>query len=139
MSYQVALDTFHGPLDLLLYLVRKNEVDVLDIPVAKIADQFMDYLQLMQDLDVELAGDFLVMAATLMEVKSRMLVPAEPEEGKTAGTRTRGKNWSSSCWSIESSRTRRRHLKNEPRNTELGWHEFRRRSQPHRGMHPFGP
>ncbi|HEY2786991.1 MAG TPA: segregation/condensation protein A [Fimbriiglobus sp.] len=85
MSYQVALDSFHGPLDLLLYLVRKNEVDVLDIPVAKIADQFLDTLQLMQELDVELAGDFLVMAATLMEVKSRMLVPAEPEDGEEEG------------------------------------------------------
>jgi segregation and condensation protein A len=85
MTYHVALDAFHGPLDLLLYLVRKNEVDVLDIPVAKIADQFLDYLQVMRELDVELAGDFLVMAATLMEAKSRALVPAEPEEGEEAG------------------------------------------------------
>jgi segregation and condensation protein A len=85
MTYQVALDTFHGPLDLLLYLVRKNEVDVLDIPVATIADQFFDYLRVMQELDVELAGDFIVMAATLMEAKSRALVPAEPEADDETG------------------------------------------------------
>lgn len=85
MAYQVSLDSFHGPLDLLLYLVRKNEVDVLDIPVARIADQFFEYLRVMRELDVEFAGDFLVLAATLMEVKSRMLVPAEPEVGEESG------------------------------------------------------
>ena len=78
MSYQVALDAFHGPLDLLLYLVKRNEVDVLDIPVAKLADQFLEYMHLARELDVELAGDFLVMAATLMELKSRSLLPADP-------------------------------------------------------------
>src|SRR6478672_10939802 len=85
MPYLVALDAFHGPLDLLLYLVRKNEVDVLDIPVAKLADQFLDYLHVMRELDVELAGDFLVMAATLMEAKSRALVPADPADGADEG------------------------------------------------------
>jgi len=80
MSYQVALDTFHGPLDLLLYLVKRNEVDIRDIPIAPIAMQFYDYLQLMQALDVELAGDFLVMAATLMEIKSKLLLPGEEEK-----------------------------------------------------------
>jgi segregation and condensation protein A len=77
---QIALDAFHGPLDLLLYLVKRNEVDVLDIPIAPIAEQFLDYLQLIQQsLDVELAGDFLVMAATLMEIKSKMLLPHREE------------------------------------------------------------
>jgi segregation and condensation protein A len=75
MPYQVALDAFHGPLDLLLYLVKRNEVDVLDIPIAPIAAQFHDYLMLMQTLDVEIAGDFMVTAATLMEIKSKMLLP----------------------------------------------------------------
>ena len=79
MPYTVALPAFHGPLDLLLYLVKRNEVDVLDIPIATIAEQFQLYLQVMQALDVELAGDFLVMAATLMEIKSRMLLPAGGE------------------------------------------------------------
>ncbi len=77
MPYTVALDAFHGPLDLLLYLVKRSEVDVLDIPVAAVADQFLDYLRLMRDLDLEVAGDFLVMAATLMEIKSRALLPAD--------------------------------------------------------------
>jgi segregation and condensation protein A len=85
MAYQVALDTFHGPLDLLLYLVRKHEVDILDIPVARIADQFLEYLEVIRELDVESAGDFLVMAATLMELKSRLLVPADPETGADEG------------------------------------------------------
>jgi segregation and condensation protein A len=80
MPYIVALDAFHGPLDLLLYLVKKHEVDVLDIPIARIADQFLAYLQGFRELDVEFAGEFLVMAATLMELKSRMLLPADAQE-----------------------------------------------------------
>lgn len=80
-QYQVALDTFHGPLDLLLHLVRRNEVDILDIPVARLADQFLEYLDTVRELDVELAGDFLVMAATLCELKSRSLLPVEAETG----------------------------------------------------------
>ena len=79
MLYQVALDAFHGPLDLLLYLVKRNEVDVRDIPVARIAEQFLDHLHAIQTIDVEWAGDFLVMAATLMEIKSKLLLP-RPEE-----------------------------------------------------------
>jgi segregation and condensation protein A len=77
MAYTVALDAFHGPLDLLLYLVKRSEVDVLDIPIATIADQFRDYVQVMQAVDLEVAGDFLVMAFTLMEIKSRALLPDE--------------------------------------------------------------
>ena len=76
---QIALDTFHGPLDLLLFLVKRNEVDVRDIPVARVAEQFLDYVQAIEAIDVEWAGEFLVMAATLMEIKSRMLLP-RPEE-----------------------------------------------------------
>lgn len=76
MSYSVALEAFHGPLDLLLHLVKRNEVDILDIPIAALAEQFLDYLNVMQALDMDLAGDFVVMAATLMEIKSRMLLPA---------------------------------------------------------------
>src|SRR6187200_2385293 len=66
MDYRVELDAFHGPLDLLLYLVKKNEVDIFDIPIAKIAEQFQEYLRILHVADVERAGDFLVMAATLM-------------------------------------------------------------------------
>lgn len=79
-SYTVALDSFHGPLDLLLYLVKRNEVDILDIPIARLAEQFLDHLRAMQALDVEFAGEFLVMAATLMEIKSRMLLPSDGAE-----------------------------------------------------------
>ena len=75
--YRVALDAFHGPLDLLLYLVRKSEVDVRDVPVAGLADQFVAYLDALRDWDVDLVGDFLVTAATLMEMKSRTLLPAD--------------------------------------------------------------
>jgi segregation and condensation protein A len=82
MQYTVALDAFHGPLDLLLYLVRKHEVDVLDIPIATITRQFVDHLQDIHELDVEFAGEFLVMAATLMEIKSRMMLPADAHVGE---------------------------------------------------------
>jgi segregation and condensation protein A len=77
MPYTVALDSFHGPLDLLLYLVKRHEVDILDIPIARLAEQFLDHLHGLRELDVEFAGEFLVMAATLMEIKSRMLLPAD--------------------------------------------------------------
>ncbi|HEY1378289.1 MAG TPA: segregation/condensation protein A, partial [Gemmataceae bacterium] len=83
MDYRVELPAFHGPLDLLLYLVKKNEVDVRDIPIAAVADQFRQYLDVLHVADVELAGDFLVMAATLMEIKSKMLLP-HAEEGEAA-------------------------------------------------------
>jgi len=79
MDYLVDLDTFRGPPDLLLYLVKRNEVDICDIPIAKIADQFLEYLRLIEMIDVERAGEFLVMAATLMEIKSRMLLPRSDE------------------------------------------------------------
>ena len=80
-DYRVNLDIFAGPLDLLLYLVRKEEVDIYDIPIAKITDQYLQYLELLKQLDIDLAGDFLVMAATLMEIKSAMLLPrTDPEQ-----------------------------------------------------------
>jgi len=78
-DYQVVLDTFRGPLDLLLYLVKRDEVDVLDIPIARVAGEFKHYLDLLAFVDVERAGDFIVMAATLVEIKSKMLLP-RPEE-----------------------------------------------------------
>jgi segregation and condensation protein A len=82
-SYSVHLDKFDGPLDLLLHLIRKNELDVCDIQIAVITRQYLDYIKLMKDLNLEVAGDFLVMAATLIQIKSRMLLPqVEPEEGE---------------------------------------------------------
>jgi segregation and condensation protein A len=81
-DYRVNLDIFAGPLDLLLYLVRKEEVDIYDISISKITDQYIHYIELLKNLDIDLAGDFLVMAATLMQMKSAMLLPkAEPESG----------------------------------------------------------
>jgi segregation and condensation protein A len=78
-EYQVVLDAFRGPMDLLLYLVKREEVDVRDIPVARVAEQFKEYLDVLSLIDVERAGDFLVLAATLMEIKSKMLLP-HPEQ-----------------------------------------------------------
>jgi segregation and condensation protein A len=75
MSYVVDLPVFQGPLDLLLHLVRRNEMDIYDIPIAALADQYMATLGQMEALDLEVAGDFLVMACTLLEIKSRMLLP----------------------------------------------------------------
>ncbi len=83
MNPRFQLDIFEGPLDLLLHLIKKNEVDVHDIPIALITDQYLAYLGLFEQLNLDLAGEYLVMAATLMQIKSRMLLPAvegEPEE-----------------------------------------------------------
>jgi segregation and condensation protein A len=76
---QFEFDSFHGPLDLLLYLVKRHEVDVRDIPVARIAEQFCQYLETIQAIDVDWAGEFLVMAASLTEIKSRILLPRAEE------------------------------------------------------------
>src|SRR5210317_944929 len=76
-EYKIQLEVFEGPLDLLLYLIKKEEVDIYNIPIEKIATQYMDYLNLMKMLDLNIAGEFLVMAATLMMIKSRMLLPEE--------------------------------------------------------------
>jgi len=80
MVYQVRLPAFEGPLDLLLHLIRVNQVDIYDIPIARITDEYFQYLRLMEELDLEVAGEFLVMAATLVYIKSRMLLPPEPTE-----------------------------------------------------------
>lgn len=76
-EYKVKLEVFEGPLDLLLYLIKKDEVDIYDIPIELITRQYMEYLGLMRMLDLDIAGEFLVMAATLMMIKSRMLLPPE--------------------------------------------------------------
>ena len=83
-EYQVTLDSFCGPMDLLLYLIRRAEVDVHDIPIAGITDQYLTFLKQVDDVDIEAAGEFLVMAATLMEIKSRTLMPPEPAEGEAS-------------------------------------------------------
>lgn len=78
-DYRVKLDVFEGPLDLLLYLIKKEEVDIYDIPIERITNQYMEYLALMQMLNLEVAGEFVVMAATLMYIKSRMLLPEDQQ------------------------------------------------------------
>lgn len=80
MSYKLKLDVFEGPLDLLLYLIKKNDVDIYDIPIAAVTDQYMEYIEMMKMLDLEVIGEFLVLAATLMQIKSRMLLPPDPSE-----------------------------------------------------------
>ena len=74
-ALEVFLEAFEGPLDMLLYLIRRQNLDILDIPIAEITRQYMRYIELMQVLQLELAGEYLLMAATLAEVKSRMLLP----------------------------------------------------------------
>src|SRR5215510_11903207 len=75
---KIVMGEFEGPLDLLLHLIRQEQVSIYDIPVARITDQYLRYLQLMQELDIAVAGDFLVMAATLIELKTKMLLPRDP-------------------------------------------------------------
>jgi segregation and condensation protein A len=79
-SYRVELDLFTGPLDLLLYLVRRNEVDILDLPIARITDQFREFLEVLEILDLDLVGDFVVVASSLAEIKSRMVLPASEDD-----------------------------------------------------------
>lgn len=79
-DYRVQLDLFSGPLDLLLYLVRRNEVDVAQLPIARITHQFLQFLEVLEFLDLDLVGDFVVMASTLVEIKSRQVLPRAEEE-----------------------------------------------------------
>jgi segregation and condensation protein A len=81
-AWRAELDEYSGPLDLLLYLIKRDEVDIFDIPVARVTEQFLEIVRAMQVLDMNMAGDFLVMAAQLTEIKSRMLLPTEPVEGE---------------------------------------------------------
>jgi segregation and condensation protein A len=82
MSYQVKLEKFEGPLDLLLHLIRKNEVDIYDIPISIITRQYIDYLKLMKTLNLDIAGEFVLMAATLIYIKSKILLPSIAEDGE---------------------------------------------------------
>lgn len=81
-QYKVKLSMFEGPLDLLLYLIRKEEVSIYDIPIARITEQYLEYVRAMQELDIGVAGEFLLMAATLIHIKSQMLLPRDPDAGE---------------------------------------------------------
>lgn len=82
MSYEVKLEVFEGPLDLLLHLIKKNEVNIYDIPISLVTQQYLEYVDIMKDLNLEIAGEFLLMAATLTHIKSRMLLPREEKAGE---------------------------------------------------------
>jgi len=82
MKYKIKLDIFEGPLDLLLHLIKKNEVDIYDIPISVITEQYLEYIELIKEMNLNLAGEFLVMAATLVHIKSRMLLPVPEIEGE---------------------------------------------------------
>ena len=77
LPYQVRIENFEGPLDLLLHLIKKSEINIYDIPIALIARQYLDYIEAMKELNLTVAGEFLVMAATLLQIKSKMLLPME--------------------------------------------------------------
>ncbi|WP_425513903.1 segregation and condensation protein A [Geomobilimonas luticola] len=79
-GYNVHVGAFEGPLDLLLHLIKKNEVDIYDIPIAAVTRQYLEYLELMKELNLDVAGDFLVMASTLLQIKSRLLLPVQVDE-----------------------------------------------------------
>jgi segregation and condensation protein A len=76
MSYEIKLDIFEGPLDLLLYLIKKNEIDIYNIPIAVITDQYLKYVEMLKSINLDLAGEYLVLASTLIYIKSRMLLPS---------------------------------------------------------------
>ncbi len=78
--YKIKLDTFEGPLDLLLFFIKRDELDIYDIPISSITKEFLEYVNLIKMLDLELAGDFILMASTLMHIKARMLLPREIDE-----------------------------------------------------------
>ncbi len=86
MSYQIKLEIFEGPMDLLLHLIKKHELDIYSIPIALITQQYLQYIEIMKSLDMEIAGEFLVMASTLTHIKSKMLLPPpENAEGEEDG------------------------------------------------------
>jgi segregation and condensation protein A len=80
--YEVHLDLFEGPLDLLLFLIKKNDLNIYDIPISSITQEYLSYLDMMKDMNLDMAGEFLVLAATLMGIKAKTLLPSQPEEGE---------------------------------------------------------
>ena len=84
MSYQIKLEAFQGPFDLLLHLIKKEEIDIYNIPVAKITEEYLSYIKLMQVFNLEVTGEFLVMAGTLLYIKSRMLLPSHTDDEESS-------------------------------------------------------
>ena len=95
-ALEVVLEAFEGPLDLLLYLIRKENLDILDIPMAPLTRQYLEYVEMMRKTNLELAAEYLVMAAMLMEIKSRLLLPRPPAR-RARSRRTRAPSWCAAC------------------------------------------
>jgi segregation and condensation protein A len=96
-ALEVFLEAFEGPLDLLLYLIRKQNFNILDIPLADVTRQYLAYVDQIRQRNLELASEYLLMAAMLIEIKSRMLLPPKKRTG--ASRKTPARNWSAGCWS----------------------------------------
>ncbi len=105
--YRINLPSYEGPLDLLLDLIRKQEMDIHNIPIAKVTEQYLDYLHQLEKLDIDVSADFIYMAATLIHIKSKMLLPGRSAGRSRTRRKTRATNWSIACWSTKNSRTRR--------------------------------
>jgi segregation and condensation protein A len=102
-DYKIKLDAFEGPMDLLMHLIEKNKIDIYDIPIAELTRQYLDYLDKFREFNIEFASSFLVMAATLLQIKSRMMLP-KTEKRRTKKRRIHALSWSSVSWNIGSSR-----------------------------------
>jgi len=100
MDYQVKIDIFEGPLDLLLHLIQKNDLEITDIPIAQITSEYLKYLDFFKELNLGVAGEFLVMAATLMQIKTQMLLPRD-EQRKEKGL-IREPSLFNASWNIRS-------------------------------------
>ena len=109
----VRLEGYQGPLDLLLALIRRQQINIYDIPIARITEQYLEYLHALEKMNVDTAGEFVLMAATLIQIKSRMLLPHDPAVGP-ASRKTPGVNWWTDCWSTNDS-------KRLPRCSSPGW------------------
>lgn len=96
MTYEIHLPQFEGPFDLLLFFIERDELDIYDIPIARITDDFLTYLNKLEELDIELASEFILVAATLMRIKAHMLLPVENWTTRAAKL-THVRSWCKSC------------------------------------------
>jgi segregation and condensation protein A len=133
MSYDIRLPAFEGPFDLLLHLIRQNQVDIYDIPISLITDQYVDYLEQMQHMDLEVASSFLVMAATLLVIKAKMLLPLPPHDDEEEAEDARAGlvhdlleyiHYQDAAKSLEEMGQRQRQYFTRPNEDELYFHLF---------------
>ena len=102
----VKTPAFEGPLDLLLHLIRANQVDIYDIPIAEITQQYLSYMEFFESLDLAIAGEYVLIAATLIEIKSRLLLPQAPPSSPDEEAEDPAPNWWRNCWNISRFRER---------------------------------